>query len=1092
MRKISMLSLFFIFILFLESSAAVEVTNYNGTFVRDSGTPVTETVNFPGVEGAAVLKVYNAAEDDSFEKVSSSIIEVNGVDIFSQDSFNQNVSYLEKEIQLIEGENIITVELRGKPWGTIRIEILQTIDADAAEFIDVGGGEVKVTDPSSSISGLEVKIPANSVTRPTLFAISISSSGNLPPNSEPNISEIINIQTNSPLKGSAFVRYPLKTNIEEGDSLSALYYNERTFEWESMSIIGIDPDENSVTVFTTHFSESVIQKNEDLVQYVNQPVTNFIYNRDRFHPKALNDTPPGDCAGYSHFSMWYHSNHLTNPSVDQRGLSCRWREEKARIVANKAQAAIRFSADAVIAEKIAHKNTFLHFTDHSVAKEIIEGLNAGNLKSLLMLRADLRWHNIIVYDYEKISDTEIVFLCYDPNEQAPQKVKANKILNKWVMSYWLYVGFSTMDLTEFVHDAYDNIYWDTNSEDWCIDDDNDGVYDNGDGNEIIGDNTCSSGNIYSCDDNCLSEDNPQQTDSNGDGVGDACQSQSGYQISNATINIDGDPSDWSEIDSVVISQEGCNSGECLLGADVKSLKLTKSGNTLYFLFETWTPIDTTGEVGYRLWLDNNKNGQLDGDSEDRQVSAYYLNDHYTVSSQTMDGQPINAEWFAAGSGYWVEGSVDACQLGMVNEFALSAGSHSQTSIDNFDRFPWVDNVDGQGIVDNCEEDFPVYFPDPNLEVLIREHINIPPEDPIMYSDLQQIEYLQGYKNGIESLEGIQYCNNLGIIWLFSQNITDFSPILELKNLTHLHIGQNNINDISWMSALTNIVNLDIHNNGITDLTPLENLATNLEGLGINGNPIEDISVLSKLVNLNRLNAGGLGLTDITPLLDLPLSVLHLKGNPVDLNQVAQITTLQFLSIGDNWAITDLSPISVLINLQSLSFAHNYGNFSDITPLTSLTNLYYLDLQGNAISDIAPLLDNPGIGSGDQINLTCNPLSNESYDVYIPELENKGVTITYDPRPNPPTGLSVKYDPSTDSNYIIWNPVEGLATKYRLYWGTDPGVTVNSEYVGETSNVEFVHTGVVEGYTYYYRVSTVTGLCAEVESKLSNEVFTHVP
>ena len=86
-------------------------------------------------------------------------------------------------------------------------------------------------------------------------------------------------------------------------------------------------------------------------------------------------------------------------------------------------------------------------------------------------------------------------------------------------------------------------------------------------------------------------------------------------------------------------------------------------------------------------------------------------------------------------------------------------------------------------------------------------------------------------------------------------------------------------------------------------------------------------------------------------------------------------------------------------------------------------------------------------------------------------------------PPPPTGLSGSYDSTNKWNWITWNSVTG-ATSYRPYWGTDPGVTKDSEYAGETSNTEFTHDGVLVGRTYYYRISAVNALG---ESELSDEV-----
>ncbi len=58
----------------------------------------------------------------------------------------------------------------------------------------------------------------------------------------------------------------------------------------------------------------------------------------------------------------------------------------------------------------------------------------------------------------------------------------------------------------------------------CIDtdDDNDGILDDGDSSGFEGDNLCTAGNTSSCDDNCRVVANSDQSDIDGDGIGDVC------------------------------------------------------------------------------------------------------------------------------------------------------------------------------------------------------------------------------------------------------------------------------------------------------------------------------------------------------------------------------------------------------------------------------------------------------------------------------------------------------------------------------------------------------------------------------------------
>ena len=55
----------------------------------------------------------------------------------------------------------------------------------------------------------------------------------------------------------------------------------------------------------------------------------------------------------------------------------------------------------------------------------------------------------------------------------------------------------------------------------------------------------------------------------------------------------------------------------------------------------------------------------------------------------------------------------------------------------------------------------------------------------------------------------------------------------------------------------------------------------------------------------------------------------------------------------------------------------------LSALAGLNDLSLVSLEGNTISDISPLVQNPGLDKGDSMHLTGNPLSDASLNLYIP-------------------------------------------------------------------------------------------------------------
>ncbi len=301
----------------------------------------------------------------------------------------------------------------------------------------------------------------------------------------------------------------------------------------------------------------------------------------------------------------------------------------------------------------------------------------------------------------------------------------------------------------------------------------------------------------------------------------------------------------------------------------------------------------------------------------------------------------------------------------------------------------------------------VTFPDSNLEAAIRDAIGKPTGD-IYPSDLETLQLLDAMNRGISDLTGLEYCVNLVVLFLQDNNITDLSPL----------------------QGLTSLANLRLSNNQISDITPLQNL-TGLTYLLLRFNQISDISALANLTNLWYLNLYDNDITDISA--------------------IQNMTGLTELWLGFN----QISNISALQGLTGLTYLYLDGNqISDISALQNLTSLFSLIINRNQISDIYPLVENTGLEQGDSVDLELNPLSTQSVYDYIPQLQARGVTVSYTPPANQPPVANAggPYQVQVDCEVIL----DGSASY-------DPDGTIDSydwDFGDETSG-----SGAIVPHTY---------------------------
>ncbi len=180
----------------------------------------------------------------------------------------------------------------------------------------------------------------------------------------------------------------------------------------------------------------------------------------------------------------------------------------------------------------------------------------------------------------------------------------------------------------------------------------------------------------------------------------------------------------------------------------------------------------------------------------------------------------------------------------------------------------------------------------------------------------------------------------------------------------------------------------------------------------------------KMLQLDRLNAGGKGITDIKGLeFAQNLVYLHLgdEGNYVtDLSPLTTVTSLMYLNVGGN-QVADLRPLANLTNLTGLSLWYN--QVTDISPLRSLTALTYLNLADNYVSDLSPLANLINL---EELDLFDNDIVNIVPLTYMRNLKRLILTDNHIKDFSPISGLM-----DLQSLWIKGNPIKNLRPLSKL-------------------------------------------------------------
>lgn len=252
---------------------------------------------------------------------------------------------------------------------------------------------------------------------------------------------------------------------------------------------------------------------------------------------------------------------------------------------------------------------------------------------------------------------------------------------------------------------------------------------------------------------------------------------------------------------------------------------------------------------------------------------------------------------------------------------------------------------------SCEFGGLVFIDDLALQNILIEELG--PIDAYTCEGLQQLTRISAIGKGIKSLNGLENASNLQTLVLTNNEITDFSPILELENLTALVLRRNKISQLPNLLGLKNLKNLNISKNEIVNIDTIGDLRE-LKTLSIGENPItyENLLPIVSLEKLVNLNIDSLNLSSLQQVFSLLYDYQNLK----------------ILNLNNN-SISDLSLLPNFVSLERFTAVGNrivnLGSFSQ-----GFKNLKFVDLSDNRIVDIGPLFS---VSSLETINIKENEI-----------------------------------------------------------------------------------------------------------------------
>ncbi len=256
------------------------------------------------------------------------------------------------------------------------------------------------------------------------------------------------------------------------------------------------------------------------------------------------------------------------------------------------------------------------------------------------------------------------------------------------------------------------------------------------------------------------------------------------------------------------------------------------------------------------------------------------------------------------------------------------------------------------------------------------------EDELTEDMMKELVHLEVQDHEIETLEGLQYAENLETLNASNNKLQTLDPIKDLHNLVCLNVSRNQLRDLQALHGFRQLKKLNISRNNLytMDISSVAAMI-DLEVLNLSKAKVDSLiylehckkleevhintengpfsyAILGVLKKLKKLDMGGMRLFNIEDLTYLSnIEELDLNTNLMsDLTPLLSMKNLKKLNVSNCPYLKDYSILKEFSNLKSLNISYNEPEH--FTFLKELNHLESLSMEQTGFKDMS-LLNNLG-------------------------------------------------------------------------------------------------------------------------------------